>query len=723
MRFSPRTLIGLAAVLTTLVALAAVLLALSTPRLGVALLPGNDGKTLQVASVEADSPNRGHLEPGQVITAFIHAGSRLAATPLLLVEEPDGLPTFADYNAFMAAQSQLAAALAAGRLEAELDDGRRIVLATRGVTPGDLPFLFWFQVFVGVSGVLTGALVWALGPRQSTATRLYLLTGLGYLVFAPAAGVYSTRELALDGDVLRALSVVNHFGALFFTASLTSLLWMYPRRLGRAWAPLLTYGLASAVWLLDASQASGDPAVFHLGVLLVFSGSFVFAGMQWWQTRQRPDDRAALRWFLLSIYLATGLFAAMVIIPSALKLPLPAPQGVMFGAFLIMYWGLALGVVRYRLFQIEAWWYAVWAWFLGGVAVVLVDILLLSLLAVPDGLALSLSVAIVGWLYFPVRQRLWAWLGGGRRERGLEQWLPEVLPLLIQPDSGNSSEAGLRDRWPAVLAAVYRPLRVVPVASQAAPAVADNGLGLLVPDLRRPGAWLCLQHAGNGERLFTPRDLATLDAVQRLFALALDMFRARDTGARLERERIARDIHDDLGARLLTLLHRSDESLQPLVREAIGETRSLLGTLSQAGPRLDEAIANWRVEIGERADALGVTLAWDNHCADASAVLLSARQYANLTRILREAVSNALRHSGAGRLEVVFRREGGDLLLRVGDDGCGLPALATSGGRGLAIMRSRAIELEGQVEWRAEGGCVVEMRLPLPVPGAEWAGA
>ena len=723
MRFSPRTLIGLAAVLTTLVALAAVLLALSTPRLGVALLPGIDGKTLQVASVEADSPNRGHLEPGQVITAFNHAGSRLAATPLLLVEEPDGLPTFADYNAFMAAQSQLAAALVAGRLEAELDDGRRIVLATRGATPGDLPFLFWFQVFVGVSGVLTGTLVWALGPRQSTATRLYLLTGLGYLIFAPAAGVYSTRELALDGDVLRALSVANHFGALFFTASLTSLLWMYPRRLGRAWAPLLTYGLALSVWLLDASQASGDPAIFHLGVLLVFSGSFVFAGLQWWQTRQQPDDRAALRWFLLSIYLATGLFAAMVIIPSALKLPLPAPQGVMFGAFLIMYWGLALGVVRYRLFQIEAWWYAVWAWFLGGVAVVLVDILLLSLLAVPDGLALSLSVAVVGWLYFPVRQRLWAWLGGGRRERGLEQWLPEVLPLLIQPDSGDSSEAGLRDRWPAVLAAVYRPLQVVPAAGQEAPAVADNGLGLLVPDLRRPGAWLCLQHAGNGERLFTPRDLATLDAVQRLFALALDMFRARDTGARLERERIARDIHDDLGARLLTLLHRSDESLQPLVREAIGETRSLLGTLSQAGPRLDEAIANWRVEIGERADALGVTLAWDNRCADAGAVLLSARQYANLTRILREAVSNALRHSGAGRLEVEFRREGGDLVLRVGDNGCGLPALTTSAGRGLAIMRSRAIELEGQVEWRAEGGCVVEIRLPLASPGGEWGGA
>ena len=72
------------------------------------------------------------------------------------------------------------------------------------------------------AGVMTAAIVLALG-KKSHATLLYALTGLGYLIFAPAAAVYSTRELALEGAVFRALSIVNHFGALFFTASLTAL--------------------------------------------------------------------------------------------------------------------------------------------------------------------------------------------------------------------------------------------------------------------------------------------------------------------------------------------------------------------------------------------------------------------------------------------------------------------------------------------------------------------
>lgn len=715
MRLSPRTLISLVSLLSLMVCLVVILNALSVPRLGIAF-EVNEAQQVQIAAINTDSPNAGRVSVGAIVTHFVTPSGSLPATATLLVEEPDILPDFALYNAFMAEQGQLTQALQEGHLALVLADGRQIEMATQKARLGDLSWLFWFQLFVGIGGALTGALVWALSPAPSVATRLYLLTGLGYLVFAPSAGIYSTRELALPAVDFRLLSITNHAGALFFTASLTSLLWVYPRRLGHAWPVLLCYASALTVWLLDASQVGGDPGIFHFGVLIVFALSFVFAGMQWWQTRQHPADRAALRWFLLSIYLATGLFAGTVIIPAALNLPQPASQGVMFGAFLIMYWGLALGVVRYRLFQLEAWWYAVWAWFLGGIAVVLVDVLLLSFLTVPDGMALSMSVAIVGWLYFPIRQKLWEWMGS-RRERTLQQWLPDVLPLLIQTNIGEATETRLRERWPDILRAVYLPLQIssdsTALNESDTARVIENGLALLVPDLRKNGHTLRLQHAANGSRLFTNQDVLTLEAVRNLFALSLDMFRARDTGAQVERERIARDIHDDLGAKLLTLLHKSSTDHQPLVREAIRDTRDLLHMLNFRDIVLGEAIMKWRHEIQERTAAQQVTLNWDNQLDKELGTMFSTRQHANLTRVLREAVSNALRHSGATELTVSLARREGQLVFAVQDNGnAGDPAAWQDNGRGLAIMRARMTELEGQVRWVIAQGCRVEVCVP-----------
>src|SRR5690606_15759686 len=180
--------------------------------------------------------------------------------------------------------------------------------------------------------------------------------------------------------------------------------------------------------------------------------SFIFAFIQWRRTRTNPIDRAALRWFLLSIYLATGLFAAVIILPAALHVPQPASQGVMFGAFLLMYWGLALGIVHYRLFSLDQWWHAIMAWFLGGVCVLLLDIVLIASLALPDEIALSLAVALTGWLYFPLRQFLWERFGY-RQAPAISDWLPDVLPLLMEGD-------GASQVWKASLQRIWQALEV-----------------------------------------------------------------------------------------------------------------------------------------------------------------------------------------------------------------------------------------------------------------------
>jgi signal transduction histidine kinase len=705
---SPRTLIGVSVILIVAVCTLVVSLALQVPVTGTRYAPAEGREdALQVVA-----GSNGGLRAGDIVVAF-HAGEeRIAATPRLLVEDPDAIELFSDYNAFMQQQQSLAQSLANGQLQAETATGARVALQQQERHLRDLPLMFWLQLLFGVGGMITGALVMA-GRPVDLATRLYALTGLGFLIFAPAAAVYSTRELILAGEIFRLLSLANHFGALLFTASLTALLWSYPVRLRGLPMVALCYLLAATAWLLDVAQFGDTNTLSPITVLLIFSLSFVFAGMQWWKTRSAPAERAALRWFLLSIYIATGLFASVILIPNALGVPPPASQGVMFGAFLIMYWGLALGVVRYRLFELAQWWRAIWWWFLGGLAIVLIDVLLISSLALSQALTLTIAVAIVGWVYFPLRQWVWSRLGA-RRERALAEWLPDVLPILIETQAGASSEDAIRQRWPMALNAVFRPLAIEAGAGTLAqPEIREDGLALALADVRGDGGHLLLRHAERGARLFTRTDLSTLAALRELFELSIDRLRARDAGARIERERIRRDVHDDLGAKLLTLLHTTPPAGQPLVREALDDLRALVRALEHDKVTLRDAVDGWQAEARKRCESANTGLLWRSPDMPDDRTL-NARQHANLTRVVREAVSNALRHAQPDTVTIDVAISGGALSLQVSNDGQVQPMENWALGRGRQIMQGRVNELGGDLEWRLEDGrCRLAVSVPL----------
>ncbi|MDQ6626937.1 MAG: sensor histidine kinase, partial [Pseudomonadota bacterium] len=81
----------------------------------------------------------------------------------------------------------------------------------------------------------------------------------------------------------------------------------------------------------------------------------------------------------------------------------------------------------------------------------------------------------------------------------------------------------------------------------------------------------------------------------------------------LERRRIASDLHDDLGAKLLTIVHTSDTARMPqLAREALEEMRLSVRGLAGKAVRLDDAIADWRAEVVGRLEQAGVRPRWDS---------------------------------------------------------------------------------------------------------------
>ncbi|MDP3084162.1 MAG: ATP-binding protein, partial [Rubrivivax sp.] len=184
-----------------------------------------------------------------------------------------------------------------------------------------------------------------------------------------------------------------------------------------------------------------------------------------------------------------------------------------------------------------------------------------------------------------------------------------------------------------------------------------------------------------------------------------------------ERKRIAADLHDDLGAKLLTIVHTSEsERISTLAREALEEMRLSVRGLTGKPMRLADALGDWRAEVVARLSQAGVETDWS--APDDLPQTLSARAFVQTTRILREATSNIIKHSGASRCEMRFQVAEGDFQLVIQDNGQGIP-LELDGrldrGHGMASMKHRAKQLQGQclVESGPGHGTVIRLTIPL----------
>lgn len=184
-----------------------------------------------------------------------------------------------------------------------------------------------------------------------------------------------------------------------------------------------------------------------------------------------------------------------------------------------------------------------------------------------------------------------------------------------------------------------------------------------------------------------------------------------------ERKRIAADLHDDLGAKLLTIVHTSEsERISTLAREALEEMRLSVRGLTGKPVRLADALGDWRAEVVSRLAQAGIEGDWE--APEDLPQMLSARAFVQTTRILREATSNIIKHSGASRCSVICRVADGDFQLVVQDNGEGI-STENDGrldrGHGMATMKSRAKQLQGQclVESGPGYGTVIRLTLPL----------
>jgi two-component system sensor histidine kinase DesK len=186
-----------------------------------------------------------------------------------------------------------------------------------------------------------------------------------------------------------------------------------------------------------------------------------------------------------------------------------------------------------------------------------------------------------------------------------------------------------------------------------------------------------------------------------------------------ERERIARDLHDVLGHTLSLIVLKAELAGRLIERDpvrAASEIGDVERTARTALAEVREAIGGYRakglaaeIEAARRTlDAAGVTLTGDD-AAVGFGVLTAAEETA-LALVLREAVTNIVRHARATTCKLRFVSEGGQRRLIVQDDG---HHGVLREGNGLRGMRERIEALGGNLQLEREGGTRLLIDLPM----------
>lgn len=196
-----------------------------------------------------------------------------------------------------------------------------------------------------------------------------------------------------------------------------------------------------------------------------------------------------------------------------------------------------------------------------------------------------------------------------------------------------------------------------------------------------------------------------------------------------ERERLHRDLHDDLGPTLAGIRLRLDTASarltsDPVARQLVLDAAAETARTMEAIRRTIDGLPPPDLARGGLSAALRTLAARLSHSSTAVTVTVPEHPLAlpavtelAAYRIAAEALTNVVRHADARRVDVELALDGDRLVLEVADDGAVAPPAGWWGnGTGLFSMRRRAEELGGScvIALRVDGTARTVVRAVLP---------
>lgn len=197
------------------------------------------------------------------------------------------------------------------------------------------------------------------------------------------------------------------------------------------------------------------------------------------------------------------------------------------------------------------------------------------------------------------------------------------------------------------------------------------------------------------------------------------------------RKRIATDLHDDIGSSLtrISLLSEvcqlqghqveaaSDGSLSKIAslsRELVDSMSDIVWAINPERDSLGDLTQRMRHFASDVFSARGIDFRFSLPDSERD-VRIGANFRRELFLVFKEAVNNAVRHSGCTAAEIEFRMDGDGVFLRLTDNGRGFDSHGKSAGHGLASMRARIEGVRGKLEIVSNPGAGTTLLFTIPI--------
>lgn len=196
-----------------------------------------------------------------------------------------------------------------------------------------------------------------------------------------------------------------------------------------------------------------------------------------------------------------------------------------------------------------------------------------------------------------------------------------------------------------------------------------------------------------------------------------------------ERQRLMQDMHDGLGSSLVSALRvvehgKIDESeIAQLLKSCIDDLKLTIDSMEPVETDLLLLLGTLRFRLQPRLEATGVKLRWEVRDVPPLG-WLDQRHSLHILRILQEAFTNVIKHSGAGEIRVFTEARDGFVRVGLVDNGRGFDPTTVAEGRGLGNQARRAEAIGGRVELSSgPDGTTFTLLLPIGDQALDQAGS
>ncbi len=686
----------------------------------VATNDGNPG--LIMRSVRPGSPAAiAGVMPGDIVKAIrpVGADTRLELPDTAGIHDRSETSSYTRWTLALQTKSDIWEQISGGDIVLELQDKRQLEVSALDRRPwGSLPVEYWINAIHSLAVLVISAGMAAFAPPSSS-IRLMFLSGFCLSLNILCHALKSIEEITFSPVLTELIYGTSNFSAVLFAYALLAMLWHTPGRLNRFPFATLSIGFALFAFATQQFQWFAFPVhPFQFPYLLAIIVSLALIGRKWFLASGNPIDRATLSWVLLSILAGVIPWIIVYSLPIVMSgKPILTPN--LAGVILtVIFFGFALGALRFRLFGIRAIWLRSLAWLSVGIGVVLLDLILLTQFNWAHSQAFPTAIMLVSWGYFPVKNFLFNKLAN-RPAMSFEDAGMKLFNHLVSI----RDLAEFNGHFIGFLKRLYQvrdvDMRVGGNLGQMA--ILDNGLCLSVPAILGDSTYV-LQGRNMGQRLFSGDDRKLAGVLSELAGgiyrqLSVE-FEKRET----DRAQIVRDLHDDVGAKLLDLIYAADGDgrIRAHAHDAMKALKDSFMTIEDFEDL--DLYSSWQQTWANQEERL-VSAGFDPVFTTnfIGARIIGARDLVNAKRIVEEHVSNILKYAtkdvavnGTARLLAT-----GEFVVEISSGKSDDKKVTSDSGRGFANMKARAKESAALLTLGADEAEPSRFRFSFRLPFSE----